>query len=128
MVPGNWYKLSPMYQPAVPFQKNRPSVWSLAMRTDVLTYTQTHSHIHIDLLLGARWPTATLLWPLFYGRPMAFPLRSCKSIIIMSYGEKFKKISFCWSGSSKIQILEILNIFLHVVKLIRVPWLCSLGD
>ena len=57
MVPGNWHKLSPMYQPAVPFQENRPIclVSSDAHRRTYI-HTQTHSHICIDPLGGAGWP------------------------------------------------------------------------
>jgi len=57
MVPGNWHKLSPMYQPAVPFQENRTiCLVSSDAHPDKLTYAQTHSQIRIDPLGGAGWP------------------------------------------------------------------------
>src|SRR5436190_22763153 len=94
MVPGNWHKLSPMHQPAVPFQENWPVclVSSDAhRRTYIHTDTLMHKHRPIRKCRVAQGHPSLLIVPRSaYG----LPLHSFKSIIITSYGEKFKKLSF----------------------------------
>src|SRR5436190_16985182 len=90
MVPGNWHKLSPMYQPAVPFQENRPIclVSSDAHRqTYIHTDTLTHTHRPVRRCRVAYdHPSLLIVLRSAYG----LPLYSCKSVIIRSYGEKLK--------------------------------------
>src|SRR5436190_16503952 len=104
MVPGNWHKLSPMYQPAVPFQENRPIRLVSSdthRRTYIYTDTLTNTHIPVRRCrVACSHPSLLIVLRLAYG----LPLHSCKTIIITSYGEKIKKFSFLLITSERVRV------------------------
>src|SRR5436190_21183483 len=96
MVPGNWHKLSPMYQPAVPFQQNLPIclVSTDAHRRTYIhtdTFTHTHRPVRSVTFNPPLHPYLLIVLRSAYG----LPLHSCKTISITSYGEKLKNYVFC---------------------------------